>query len=65
MHYKEGQLVRKGEPLMDIDPRPYEAQLIKRKATLERDTHCWPSEDGPAALPGRLGQEQDSQADAG
>ena len=27
VHYQEGQLVRKGQALIDIDPRPYEAQL--------------------------------------
>ncbi len=37
VHYKEGQLVRKGEPLIDIDPRPYEAQVIQAQGALERD----------------------------
>jgi multidrug efflux system membrane fusion protein len=35
--YKEGQLVRKGQPLVDIDPRPYEAQLLQAQGALERD----------------------------
>jgi multidrug efflux system membrane fusion protein len=35
--YKEGQLVRKGQPLIDIDPRPYEAQLLQAQGALERD----------------------------
>ena len=26
-HYKEGQMVQKGDPLMEIDPRPYQAAL--------------------------------------
>jgi multidrug efflux system membrane fusion protein len=39
VHYTEGQLVRKGQPLIDIDPRPYEAQLMQAEGALERDTH--------------------------
>jgi multidrug efflux system membrane fusion protein len=38
VHYQEGQLVRKGQPLIDIDPRPYEAQLLQAQGALERDT---------------------------
>jgi membrane fusion protein, multidrug efflux system len=37
VHYKEGQLVRKGDPLIDIDPRPYEAQVLQAQGTLDRD----------------------------
>jgi len=37
VHYQEGQLVRKGQPLIDIDPRPYEAQLLQAQGALERD----------------------------
>jgi multidrug efflux system membrane fusion protein len=37
VHYKEGQLVRKGDPLIDIDPRPYEAQVTQAEGVLERD----------------------------
>ncbi|MGB0013184.1 MAG: efflux RND transporter periplasmic adaptor subunit [Candidatus Sulfotelmatobacter sp.] len=39
VHYTEGQLVRKGQPLIDIDPRPYEAQLLQAQGALERDTN--------------------------
>jgi membrane fusion protein, multidrug efflux system len=39
VHYKEGQLVRKGGPLIDIDPRPFEAQLLQAQGALERDTY--------------------------
>jgi membrane fusion protein, multidrug efflux system len=39
VHYQEGQLVRKGEPLIDIDPRPYAAQLLQAQGALERDTY--------------------------
>ena len=37
VHYREGQLVRKGDPLIDIDPRPYQAQLTSAEGALERD----------------------------
>ena len=39
VHYREAQIVRKGDPLIDIDPRPYEAMLEQAQGTLERDTH--------------------------
>jgi multidrug efflux system membrane fusion protein len=37
VHYKEGQVVRKGEPLIDIDPRPYQATLMQAQGVLQRD----------------------------
>lgn len=37
VHYREGQLVRKGQPLLDIDPRQYQAQVIEAEGNLERD----------------------------
>ncbi|MFZ0772088.1 MAG: efflux RND transporter periplasmic adaptor subunit [Candidatus Sulfotelmatobacter sp.] len=39
VHYQEGQLVRKGQALIDIDPRPYQAQLLQAQGALERDTN--------------------------
>jgi membrane fusion protein, multidrug efflux system len=39
VHYQEGQLVRKGQPLVEIDARPYEAQLLQAQGALERDTN--------------------------
>jgi multidrug efflux system membrane fusion protein len=39
VHYQEGQLVHKGNPLIDIDPRPFEAQLLQAQGALERDTN--------------------------
>ena len=39
VHYSEGQLVRKGEALIDIDPRPYQAQLMQAEGALARDTN--------------------------
>jgi membrane fusion protein, multidrug efflux system len=38
VHYKEGKLVRKGQSLIEIDSRPFEAQLMQAEGTLERDT---------------------------
>jgi multidrug efflux system membrane fusion protein len=37
VHFKEGQDVRKGDPLFTIDPRPHEAELLRDEATLARD----------------------------
>jgi len=37
VHYKEGQLVGKGDPLIDIDPRPFRATLLAAQGALERD----------------------------
>ena len=37
VHYREGQYVKKGDALIDIDPRPYAAQLAEAQGALERD----------------------------
>ena len=37
VHYQEGQRVSKGDPLIDIDPRPYRATLLQAQGALERD----------------------------
>jgi membrane fusion protein, multidrug efflux system len=37
VHYQEGQLVAKGDPLVDIDARPYRATLLQAEGALERD----------------------------
>src|SRR5271170_3934990 len=39
VHYREGQMVRKGDPLIDIDPRIYQAQVAEAEGTLEKDTN--------------------------
>ena len=39
VHYREGQMVRRGDPLIDIDPRPFQAQLLQAQGALERDTN--------------------------
>jgi len=35
--FKEGQVVRKGDPLLDINPEPYRATLLQAEGILERD----------------------------
>jgi membrane fusion protein, multidrug efflux system len=37
VHYREGQIVQKGDPLIDIDPRPYQAQLQQAGGLLDHD----------------------------
>lgn len=37
VHYVEGQNVRKGDPLIDIDDRPYQAQVEQAQGALDRD----------------------------
>ena len=37
VHYTEGQVVSKGDPLIDIDSRPYRATLLQAQGALERD----------------------------
>lgn len=39
VHFREGQLVHRGDPLIEIDPRPYQAQLLEAQGALERDTN--------------------------
>ena len=37
VHYREGQYVKKGDPLIDIDPRQYAAQVVEAQGLLDRD----------------------------
>ncbi len=37
VHYREGQLVAKGQPLIDIDSRQYRANLLTAQGTLQKD----------------------------
>jgi membrane fusion protein, multidrug efflux system len=37
VHFTEGQPVDKGDPLIDIDSRPYRAMLLQAQGALERD----------------------------
>ena len=37
VHYVEGQMVHRGDALIDIDPRPYQAQVLEAEGTLDKD----------------------------
>ena len=37
--YRESQLVHKGQPLIQIDPRPFAANVLSAQGALERDTN--------------------------
>jgi membrane fusion protein, multidrug efflux system len=37
VHFNEGQMVKRGDPLIDIDPRPFRATLLQAQGALERD----------------------------
>jgi multidrug efflux system membrane fusion protein len=39
VRYREGQTVHKGDPLIDLDDRPFAAQLKQAQGTLEHDQH--------------------------
>jgi multidrug efflux system membrane fusion protein len=38
VNFKEGDTVKQGDPLIEIDPRPYEVQLQQAQGQLARDT---------------------------
>ncbi len=38
VYYQEGQMVQKGDPLVEIDPRPYQASLTQVEGQLAHDT---------------------------
>jgi len=37
VHFREGQYVKKNDPLVDIDPRQYAAQVVEAQGLLDRD----------------------------
>jgi multidrug efflux system membrane fusion protein len=39
VNYREGQIVHRGETLIEIDPRPYQAQLLQAEGALEHDVN--------------------------
>ena len=39
IHFQEGQMVKKGDPLLDIDSRQYDATLLQAQGTLDKDQH--------------------------
>jgi multidrug efflux system membrane fusion protein len=38
INFEEGQTVKAGDPLVDIDPRPFQVQVDQAQGTLDRDT---------------------------
>jgi len=52
--FKEGDNVRKGQPLFTIDPRPYEATLQQAEANLARDEAQYRNAQSEAARYGEL-----------
>ncbi len=38
VNYTEGQFVRQGDPLVEIDPKPFEAQLLQAEGQFQRDS---------------------------
>jgi multidrug efflux system membrane fusion protein len=39
VRYREGQLVHRGQPLIQIDPRPFQANVTNAQGQLDRDTN--------------------------
>jgi multidrug efflux system membrane fusion protein len=39
VRYRQGQMVRRGESLIQIDPRPFEANVLNAQGQLDRDTN--------------------------
>jgi multidrug efflux system membrane fusion protein len=37
VHYKEGEIVQKGDPLVEVDPQPYQATVTQAEGNLEHD----------------------------
>lgn len=38
VHYQEGQFIKEGDPLVDIDPTPFQAALLQAQGQLARDS---------------------------
>jgi len=63
VHYTEGQLVRKGQALIDIDARPSRRNSCS-EGTLERDTYVLEQAKMDCNATAMRGEKRDSQADA-
>ena len=55
VHYQEGQIVREGDPLIDIDTRLYAAQVAEARGALERDEKLLAERRWISSGIGRLG----------
>ena len=62
VHFKEGQDVRKGDLLLEIDPRPYQQALRQSEAAVERD-HAL-QQQAEANLARDIGQSKTAGSDA-
>ena len=66
VHFKEGQLVSKGDPLIDIDSRTYRATLLQAQGSLERDENLLAqAEMDLERYRAALGTQRDCKADRG
>ena len=66
VHYREGQTVRRGQPLIEIDARPYQAQLLQARGSAGAGHQsAGAGEDGPGAVSDSVGAECHCQTDAG
>ena len=65
VHYREGQMVHKGDPLIDIDPRPYQAHAdASGRNSGTRSGSAGGGAHGSGAVPGSLCQKRHRQTAA-
>ena len=62
VRFQEGQLVRQGDPLAEIDPRPFQAQLTHTRDSWPATRPAGERQDRLATLPGAVGAGFHSKA---
>ena len=66
VHYEEGQRVRQGDPLLDIDPRPFQVQLAQAEGPAhQRSGGAAERANGSAAVPDAHHPQRGRAAGAG